>query len=91
MSNPDLMRLLAKERHMREAMEQDLRTLRRDNARLSCTGKSRTHYILYVPKPRWAVIFLTVQSWAACVKRASRRLWSRVHELVWPPVEEGDT
>ena len=88
LSVDEVMRQLSTERQLRFASEQTVKDLRRDNARLASVSKTRTHYVVLVPRPKWGVLR---DSAVACARQATlwlRNCWGVLKETIWPPVHE---
>ena len=91
MASPeDLRHRLSSERLLRAAAEADATSLRRENARLRAASLSRSHYIIFVPKPRWSVWRDAALVWS---QRAARWLaaaaWA-LRDQLWPPKDSTD-
>jgi len=86
LSVEELTRQLATERQLRFATEQTVKDLRRDNARLASMSRTRTHYVILVPRPKWGVIHETLRSWGSSCIRAVRRGWADLKQALWPEI-----
>ena len=85
----DVMRQLATERNLRGLKEAELRDLRRDYARVASTSRSRTHYVILVPKPKWNAIRDSALLLFSRLGRWVRALLVNVKEAAWPsPAED---
>jgi hypothetical protein len=84
----ELARQLATERQLRGTTEQTVQTLRRDNARLIATTRCRTHYVVFIPKPKWGVMRDVLLVWFAQLRLWAWAAWVAAKEATWP--EGGD-
>ena len=83
----ELTRQLATERQQRGAVEQTVQGLRRDNARLLAVTRCRTHYVIFVPKPKWGVMRDTLLVWFAQLRLWAWSAWGTAKEAAWPRAE----
>jgi hypothetical protein len=85
-SADEVARQLSTERQLRFATEQTLKDLRRDNARLAAMHRTRTHYVVFIPKPKWSVLYETLKSWGYAAAQGARRGWAFLKQALWPEV-----
>lgn len=85
----EVMRQLSTERNLRGTTELALKDLRREHARLIAVSKTRTHYVLLVPKPKWGVIRDILLSFGQRCSLGLRTAYGALKEYLWPnPAEE---
>lgn len=79
---------LGAERHRRAAAETDADSLRRENARLRSAYCSRTHYVIFVPKPKWAVWRNVAILWLNRGARWAAAAIQALRDILWPPADD---
>ena len=83
----DLMRLLDKEKQERNVAEQTANVLRKENARMAAINRTRTHYVILIPKPKLGVLKEVLVHNVAYTWCLFQKAGKALKEFLWPVVE----